>query len=39
MCGRAYNPRFLFNWTNSKIAVMGGDQASNVLVQVKKSTT
>lgn len=35
MCGRAYNPRFLFSWPNSKIAVMGGDQAANVLVQVK----
>jgi 3-methylcrotonyl-CoA carboxylase beta subunit len=38
MCGRAYSPRFLFNWTNSKIAVMGGDQAANVLISVKKAT-
>ena len=37
MCGRAFNPRFLFAWPNSKIAVMGGDQAANVLVQVKLS--
>jgi 3-methylcrotonyl-CoA carboxylase beta subunit len=37
MCGKAYNPRFLFAWPNSKIAVMGGDQAANVLLQVKKA--
>ena len=35
MCGRAYNPRFLFIWPNSRIAVMGGEQAANVLTQVK----
>lgn len=37
MCGRAFNPRFLFSWPSSKIAVMGGDQAANVLLQVKKA--
>ncbi|MCR9244956.1 MAG: methylcrotonoyl-CoA carboxylase [bacterium] len=36
MCGRAYSPRFLFTWPNSRISVMGGEQAAGVLVQVKK---
>eukprot|EP01147_Barroeca_monosierra_P011284 gene11284-3323_t len=31
MCGRAYDPRFLFMWPNAKISVMGGEQAANVL--------
>jgi len=31
MCGRAFSPRFLYTWPNSKIAVMGGDQAAGVL--------
>jgi len=35
MCGRAYGPRFLFMWPNSRISVMGGEQAANVLRQVK----
>ena len=35
MCGRAYNPRFLYMWPNSRISVMGGDQAANVLLTVK----
>lgn len=35
MCGRAYQPRQLWMWPNSKISVMGGSQASDVLVQVK----
>ena len=35
MCGRAYQPRFLFMWPNSRISVMGGEQAANVLSQVK----
>ena len=34
MCGRAYNPRFMFTWPNSKISVMGGDQAAGVLTMV-----
>jgi 3-methylcrotonyl-CoA carboxylase beta subunit len=34
MCGRAYSPRFLWTWPNSKIAVMGGEQAANVLAEV-----
>ncbi|KAI1731401.1 carboxyl transferase domain-containing protein [Ditylenchus destructor] len=35
MCGRAYSPRFLFMWPNSRISVMGGEQAANVLSQVQ----
>lgn len=35
MCGRAYSPRFLWNWPNTEIGVMGGEQASDVLVSVK----
>ena len=31
MCGRAYGPRFLFTWPNSRISVMGGEQAASVL--------
>lgn len=34
MCGRAYSPRFLFSWPNSRISVMGGSQAANVLAQI-----
>lgn len=36
MCGRAYEPRFLWMWPNAKISVMGGDQAASVLAQVTK---
>ncbi len=36
MAGRAYEPRFLFMYPNSKISVMGGEQAANVLVSVKE---
>ena len=35
MCGRAYQPRQLWMWPNAKISVMGGEQASDVLVSVK----
>lgn len=35
MCGRAYSPRFLWMWPNSKISVMGGEQAATVLSTVK----
>jgi acetyl-CoA carboxylase carboxyltransferase component len=35
MCGRAYSPRLLFMWTNSRISVMGGEQAAHVLLTVK----
>ncbi len=36
MCGRAYAPRFLWTWPNSRTSVMGGEQAANVLVTVKR---
>lgn len=36
MCGRAYAPRFLFAWPNSRISVMGGEQAASVLATVKR---
>jgi len=36
MCGRAYEPRFLWMWPNSRISVMGGEQAANVLLTVKQ---
>lgn len=36
MCGRAFGPRFLFMWPNSRISVMGGEQAANVLATVKQ---
>ncbi len=35
--GRAYSPRFLFSWPNSKISVMGGEIAANVLSSVKEA--
>lgn len=35
MCGRAYQPRLLWMWPNSKICVMGGEQAASVLLQVR----
>jgi len=34
MCGRAYSPRFLYMWPNSRISVMGGTQAANVMAQI-----
>lgn len=37
MCGRAYSPRFLFMWPNSRISVMGGEQAATVLSTVTKN--
>jgi len=37
MSGRAYQPRFLFMWPNSRISVMGGEQAASVLAQVKRA--
>ena len=36
MCGRAYSPRFLWMWPNARISVMGGEQASMVLAQVRR---
>jgi 3-methylcrotonyl-CoA carboxylase beta subunit len=37
MCGRAFNPRFLWMWPNAKISVMGGEQAAGVLSTVKEA--
>ena len=36
MCGRAYAPRFLWMWPNARISVMGGEQAANVLLTIKR---
>lgn len=36
MCGRSYDPRFMFMWPNARISVMGGEQAASVLATVKK---
>jgi 3-methylcrotonyl-CoA carboxylase beta subunit len=38
MCGRAYSPRFLFSWPNSRISVMGGEQAASVLATVHRDS-
>jgi acetyl-CoA carboxylase carboxyltransferase component len=35
MCGKAYDPRFIYAWPNAKIAVMGGDQAAKTLLQIQ----
>ncbi|MFA6152899.1 MAG: carboxyl transferase domain-containing protein [Chitinophagaceae bacterium] len=35
MCGKAYDPRFIYAWPNAKIAVMGGEQAAKVLLQIQ----
>ena len=39
MCGRAYNPRFIFGWPNYRIAVMGAEQAADVMTMVNESAT
>ena len=36
MCGRAYQPRMMFMWPNGRVSVMGGDQAANVMAQIKR---
>jgi 3-methylcrotonyl-CoA carboxylase beta subunit len=38
MCGRAYSPRFLWTWPNSRISVMGGEQAANVMATVRRDS-
>jgi 3-methylcrotonyl-CoA carboxylase beta subunit len=38
MCGRAYSPRFLWTWPNSRISVMGGEQAASVLATVHRDS-
>jgi 3-methylcrotonyl-CoA carboxylase beta subunit len=37
MCGKAYDPRLIFAWPNSKIAVMGGEQAAKTMLQIQVS--
>jgi 3-methylcrotonyl-CoA carboxylase beta subunit len=39
MCGRAYDPRFLFMWPNARISVMGGEQAAGVLATVRSGSS
>ncbi len=39
MCGRAFDPRFMVAWPTAKIAVMGGTQAADVLLQIEKAST
>ena len=39
MCGRAYDPRFLWMWPNARISVMGGEQAASVLATVRRDGT
>lgn len=38
MCGKAYDPRFIFAWPTAQIAVMGGAQAAKTLLQIQKAT-
>jgi 3-methylcrotonyl-CoA carboxylase beta subunit len=37
MCGRAYNPRFIWTWPNAKISVMGAEQAAEVMLELQKA--
>jgi 3-methylcrotonyl-CoA carboxylase beta subunit len=39
MCGRAYDPKFLWMWPNARISVMGGEQAASVLTEVRRDNT
>lgn len=39
MCGRGYNPRFVYTWPNAKISVMGPEQAASVLSQIQQAGT
>jgi 3-methylcrotonyl-CoA carboxylase beta subunit len=36
MCGRAFDPRFVWMWPNARISVMGGEQAAHVLAQIRR---
>jgi acetyl-CoA carboxylase carboxyltransferase component len=38
MCGKAYDPRLIVAWPSAKIAVMGGEQAAKVLLQIEKAS-
>jgi acetyl-CoA carboxylase carboxyltransferase component len=35
MCGKAYDPRFIYAWPGAKIAVMGGEQAAKTMLQIQ----
>jgi 3-methylcrotonyl-CoA carboxylase beta subunit len=39
MCGRAYDPRFLWMWPNARISVMGGEQAASVMATIRRDNT
>jgi acetyl-CoA carboxylase carboxyltransferase component len=39
MCGRAYDPRFVFSWPSHRIAVMGGEQAAGVLTEIRRQSS
>jgi acetyl-CoA carboxylase carboxyltransferase component len=38
MCGKAYDPRFIYAWPTAKIAVMGGEQAAKTMLQIQVAT-
>jgi len=38
MCGRAYDPRFVFSWPSHRISVMGGEQAAGVLTDIRRQS-
>ena len=38
MCGKAFDPRLIVAWPSAKMAVMGGEQAAKVLLQIEKSS-
>ena len=38
MCGRAYDPRFVFSWPSHRISVMGGEQAAGVLTEIRRQS-
>src|SRR5437667_2632531 len=38
MCGKAYDPRFIYAWPSAKIAVMGGEQAAKTMLQIQVAT-
>ncbi len=38
MCGKAYDPRFIYAWPSAKIAVMGGEQAAKTLLQIEEAS-
>ena len=38
MCGKAYDPRLIYAWPSARIAVMGGEQAAKVMLQIEKAS-